>query len=196
MSVLTNSKHEHFAQAVAKGVSATKAYIAAGYSPKGAQQSSTRLLLNAVICSRLAELQQTLAAGVIALEISSRNARVQALQERWDRMRTGLNLLLTERGAVMSETAGGASGLLMVDYKGKESMPVYRVDTGVVSLMTELRAHERQAAEELEQWKIRTVVETTVAVTPAAAAMAKCLTLAQLEELERTILEAHAKEKA
>ena len=145
---------------------------------------------------RLAELQLTLAAGTIALEISSRNARVQALQDRWDRMRTGLNLLLTERGAVMSETAGGASGLLMVDYKGKESMPVYRVDTGVVSLMTELRAHERQAAEELEQWKIRTVVETTVAVTPAAAAMAKCLTLAQLEELERTILEAQAKEKA
>jgi hypothetical protein len=196
MSVLTNSKHEHFAQAVAKGVSATKAYVAAGYSAKGAAQSAARMLTNADICSRLAELHLTLAAGTIALEISSRNARVQALQDRWDRMRTGLNLLLTERGAVMSETAGGASGLLMVDYKGKESMPVYRVDTGVVSLMTELRAHERQAAEELEQWKIRTVVETTVAVTPAAAAMAKCLTLAQLEELERTILEAQAKEKA
>jgi hypothetical protein len=150
MSVLTNSKHEHFAQAVAKGVSATKAYVAAGYSAKGAAQSAARMLTNADICSRLAELQLTLAAGTIALEISSRNARVQALQDRWDRMRTGLNLLLTERGAVMSETAGGASGLLMVDYKGKESMPVYRVDTGVVSLMTELRAHERQAAEELE----------------------------------------------
>jgi hypothetical protein len=31
--------------------------------------------------------QETVSAGTIALEISSRNARVQALQNRWDRMR-------------------------------------------------------------------------------------------------------------
>jgi hypothetical protein len=34
---------------------------------------------------------------------------------------------------------------------------VVRIDPGVVSLVADLRAHERQAAEELEQWK--TVVE-------------------------------------
>jgi hypothetical protein len=42
------------------------------------------LLLNAVVCSRVRELQEALSAAMIALEISSRNARVQALQNRWD----------------------------------------------------------------------------------------------------------------
>jgi hypothetical protein len=32
---------------------------------------------------------------------------------------------------------------------------VTRIDSGVVSLVAELRGHERQAAEELEQWKTR-----------------------------------------
>src|ERR1017187_7028382 len=73
MAVLDNSKHEHFAQLVAKGVSATKAYTSAGYSDKGAQPSAARLLLNAMVRARLRELQEKLSAGVIALEISSRN---------------------------------------------------------------------------------------------------------------------------
>jgi hypothetical protein len=47
---------------------------------------------------------------------------------------------------------GGASGLLVHDYKGKEAnVPVVRIDPGVVSLVAELRGHERQAAGELEQ---------------------------------------------
>src|SRR5450759_1754037 len=45
------------------------------------------MLTNAKVRSRVRELQETLSAGTIALEISSRNARVQALQNRWERMR-------------------------------------------------------------------------------------------------------------
>ena len=191
MSVLTNSKHEHFAQAVAKGVSATKAYVAAGYSAKGAAQSAARMLTNADICSRLAELQLTLAAGVIALEISSRNARVQALQDRWDRLRR----VITERAAApeFADVPGGSTGLLCVTYVGKDAdRPVYRVDTAILA---ELRSHERQAAEELEQWKTRTVVEATVAISPAAIALSQFMTTDQLKELKRKILEAQAKAK-
>jgi hypothetical protein len=39
---------------------------------------------------RVRELQEALSA-IIALEISSRNARVAALQRRWDRLRAGLD---------------------------------------------------------------------------------------------------------
>jgi hypothetical protein len=93
-----------------------------------------------------------------ALEISSRNARVAGLQVRWNRLRAGLELLLDQRGADMADLPGGASGLLCRDYKGKDAdVLVIRIDPGVVSLVAELRGHERQAAEELEQWK--TVVE-------------------------------------
>ena len=55
------------------------------YGP--AHQFETECDGRAVVCSRIRELQETLSAGTIALEISSRNARVQTLQNRWDKMR-------------------------------------------------------------------------------------------------------------
>jgi hypothetical protein len=58
--------------------------------------------------------------GVIALEISSRNARVAALQKRWDPLRAGLDLILDQRGADMADVPDGASGLLARGHKGKE----------------------------------------------------------------------------
>jgi hypothetical protein len=54
----------------------------------------------------------------------------------------------------MAYLAGGGSGLLCRDHKGKEAdRLVTRIGPGVVSLVAELRGHERQAAEELSQWK-------------------------------------------
>jgi hypothetical protein len=56
----------------------------------------------------------------------------------------------------MADLPGGASGMLVRGYKGKEAdRLVTRIDPGVVSLVAELRGHERQAAEELDQRKIR-----------------------------------------
>ena len=185
MPILSNSKHEQFALAIAKGVGATKAYTSAGYSECGAKQSAARLLRNANVCSRVAQFQVELSAGTIALEISSRNARVQALQKRWDCLRAGVDLLLQQRGAGMADVPGGASGLLFRDSRG-----VARIDSGLVSLLAELRAHEQQAAQELSQWQTKTVHEErkTLDATPAAVALATILTLEQLEELERKML--------
>ena len=91
---------------------------------------------------------------MVSLEIRKRSARVQALQERWDYLRAGLELVLDQRGADMADLPGGASGMLARDYKGKEAdRLVTRIDPGVVSLVAELRGHERQAAGELEQGK-------------------------------------------
>jgi hypothetical protein len=45
----------------------------------------------------------------------------------------------------MAEVPGGVSGLLARDYKGKEAdRVVTRSDPGVISLVAELRGHERQ----------------------------------------------------
>ena len=38
-------------------------------------------------------------------------------------------------------------------YQGALAMPVYTVDAGLLSLLSELRAIEKQAAEELGQWR-------------------------------------------
>jgi hypothetical protein len=96
--------------------------------------------------------RKALSAATIALEISSRNARVAALQKTV--VRAGLDFILHQRGADMADLLGGASRLLVRDYRGKEAdVLVTRSAPGVVSLVAELRGHERQAAEELGQWK-------------------------------------------
>jgi phage terminase small subunit len=57
MPVLKNPKWEAFATGYAGGLSATDAYIGAGYSPNGAGQAGHRLLNNVEIKARIAELQ-------------------------------------------------------------------------------------------------------------------------------------------
>jgi hypothetical protein len=93
-----------------------------------------------VVCSRVRELQQSLSDEVIALEIGTRNARVEELQKRWERLRNALYELLDQRGAEMAEIPGGGTGLLVKDYKGKEAdRLVTRIDPGVVAMAAELR---------------------------------------------------------
>ena len=104
------------------------------------------MLSNAVVCSRLVELQTAISAELIQLEISNRNARIQALQEIWDRGRR----LIDARARDLADIPGGNTGLLVRDYKGRNAdVAVYKADT---ALMAELRAVMRQAAEELGQW--------------------------------------------
>jgi hypothetical protein len=55
--ILKNAKYEHFAQLISNGDSAPKAYVLAGYSDKGAEQGSSRLLKNVDVCSRVTYLR-------------------------------------------------------------------------------------------------------------------------------------------
>jgi hypothetical protein len=87
------------------------------------------------------------------------------------------NLLLVQRGADMADLPGGASRLLARDYKGKEAdRLVTRIDPGVVSLVAELRGHERQAAQELEQWRTRVEEPKPLDASPAAITLAMLMT--------------------
>lgn len=148
MALLKKVKWEKFAQGMVRGESPAKAYVSAGYSPKGAAQSARNLLKNTAVSARILELRQIFDAGVMELEICERNQRIKALQNRWDLMRR----IIDDRGKnpEFAEIPGGKTGLLMRDYKGKDAnQPIYRVDTG---LLAELRLHEKQAAQELGQW--------------------------------------------
>lgn len=148
MPELKNPRHEQFAQGVARGLSAAAAYLAAGYQTVGSAQSAGRLLRNVDVQGRVLELKKLIAARVIEAEIGIRNARVAALQDRWERMKR----VILERAADPSfaNIPGGSTGLLCRDYKGKDAnQEIYRVDTG---LLQEMRFHEKQAAQELGQW--------------------------------------------
>lgn len=78
MALLNNRRHEHFAQLVAKGEKPGRAYVTAGYSEKGADQSAARLLRDAQICSRVDELRE-------AVEKPSRERAIEkaAVDKAW-----------------------------------------------------------------------------------------------------------------
>ena len=59
-------------------------------------------------------------AATLALEISSRNARVAALQKRWDRLRASLDLILDQKGADMADLPGGTSGMLVATTRARK----------------------------------------------------------------------------
>jgi hypothetical protein len=94
-------------------------------------------------------------AAEIAQEgIANRQNRINALNERWELMQR----VIKARAADATMTgAGHETGLLVRTYKPGKYRVVeeYRVDAG---LLAELRAHEKQAAEELGQWTKKTDV--------------------------------------
>ena len=65
MPALINPKHERFAIELSQGVSATEAYVIAGYKPN--QPNAARLISNDMVRARVAEIQ---ARSVIRTEIT------------------------------------------------------------------------------------------------------------------------------
>ena len=63
MPELSKPNYERFAIEIAKGVAPAEAYANAGYSRKGAEKSASRLLTNAKIRQRIAEIRATITAG-------------------------------------------------------------------------------------------------------------------------------------
>jgi hypothetical protein len=146
MPILTNTKHEQFAQSVAKGLSATRAYTFAGYSKAGAGASASRLLTNARVSARIEELKTSIAEGVVKVEIRKRSARVEVLQNNLNRMLG----LIEARALEYADHLGGATGLLVKDYRGKNAeQEIWRYDAGLISQINDTM---KQAAIEEGQW--------------------------------------------
>jgi hypothetical protein len=80
--------------------------------------------------------------------------------------------------------------LLARDYKGKEADRLLtRIAPGMVSLFAELRGHERQAAEDLGQWKTRVEEPKVIDASPAVVTLAMLFTWRSQVDLERRALE-------
>jgi hypothetical protein len=95
--------------------------LAGGDHAGHARKASDVLEPATVVCSRVRELHEPFPLPPSRSKSGSRNARVAALQERWDRLRAGLELILDQRGADMADVPGGTSGMLMRHYKGKKT---------------------------------------------------------------------------
>lgn len=93
MTILSNARHERFAQAIAAGEGTRQAYLTAGYqtTPEAADASGARLLADARVQERVRELQSTAAAQTGETVERITNELNEALkmareQERPDRM--------------------------------------------------------------------------------------------------------------
>ncbi len=70
MQMLTNARHERFAQSLAKGMSADAAHTAAGYKPS--RGNASRLRANESIVERVAELQGSTAKQITDVRDAAR----------------------------------------------------------------------------------------------------------------------------
>ena len=153
MPVLENQRWERFAQGLATGLGNIAAYVAAGFSPKGAAPSANRLLRKANVQARVKELKSAIAEEIVQVAIGARNARLTGYQERHDLLRT----LIKERQVDPCNqlAAGAKTGLMCRTVKsiggGDNSREVeeFAVDVG---LLRELRELEKQAAIEVGDW--------------------------------------------
>src|ERR1035438_3002221 len=87
MPELSNPRQERFAVQIAKGTSPAKAFVNAGYRSKWADQGASRLSKREEVSARIAHLRTILVEGVINTEIGNRDARLLAMQDRYDRLR-------------------------------------------------------------------------------------------------------------
>ena len=148
-----SARQEKFARTFVSGLSATAAYIKAGYSKNGAAQSAERLLRNAEIRARVEGLRGEVAAATLQAAIDSRDDRIRSYSEQLRR----LWLIVQERAAdpEMIGVPGGRSGFLTKQIKilgsgpSQKIVPEFVVDT---PLSREIRGVLQQAAQELGQW--------------------------------------------
>jgi phage terminase small subunit len=92
MTALKNAKHERFAQAIVEGKSGREAYQGAGYkaADAAADANASRLLTNAQVSARVAELKEVAAtaAGLTAQKVLDELSRI-AFANMADYMRVG-----------------------------------------------------------------------------------------------------------
>jgi phage terminase small subunit len=85
MPILTNQRHERFAQGIAGGKSPTRAWVEAGYSKKGACQSAKRALNYPDLQARVRELQETIAHVAVVSRAKVLERLMQLSQKAEDR---------------------------------------------------------------------------------------------------------------
>lgn len=106
-------------------------------------------LFKAACAKTIEESEKT----ILSVPIAQRRRRVDALQDRWKRMRRVIDARAADE--TMHVVPGGETGLLTRQYRGighGESFTMveeFSVDTG---LLREMRELEKQAAQEVGQW--------------------------------------------
>ena len=195
MPALKNMRHELFCQGLVSGLSQTRAYIAAGYSERGAKQSAARLLNNPNVRSRLAELRAENLAQylqLVDLMVTDREQRLLAIQDRWERVRRAIICRANDDYEGMMRTGMVRRKRRMIG-SGPLAREVveYEIDNSAIEALNSI---EKRAA--IETGQEQENINVSGQVTSKAIALSKVMTIPELEELERKMLAEMEKEKA
>src|SRR5215470_9917193 len=176
MGPLNNVRHERFAQNVVSGSSLAAAYVAAGYKKAGANANAARLMRDASVSSRVAELRNELAANFLPLQITERDQRLVALQERWEGLRKArLAFAMGDFDAAMRTGFVGRKFKMV----GGEKVEEYEINTALIEALNSV---EKRAA--IETGQEHENVNFTGQISAKAVALTKVMSLEELEELE------------
>jgi len=185
MPALKNNRHEKFCQGIVSGLSQPKAYTAAGYSGRGAKQSAARLLNNADVRSRVSELGQEIESSFVRLQIAERLHRLEAIQDRWDRVRAAVEARAREDYDAMMKTGVVCRKLRSVkDGNAVRVVEEYEIDTAAIEALNSI---ERRAAIETGQEVDRTDINLRGGVAAQAELLRKAFTLDELEAMDARI---------
>ena len=98
------------------------------------------MITNDDILARIKELQTTISDGVVSVEIRKRSARVQALQVNLDKM----GALIEARAKEYADSPGGATGMLVQDFRGKNAeQEIWKFDGALVAQINDTLTQAR-----------------------------------------------------
>jgi hypothetical protein len=128
LAVLSNAKHERFAQEIAKGTTATEAYVLAGYAAN--DSNAARLNGNERISARVAELLER-AAAKTEVTVANLTERLLAIAKKGE---AGVDapLLSVGRAAIMD--IAKLNGLIIdkqeLEHKGE--LAIARIERRII----------------------------------------------------------------
>ncbi len=139
MPVLANPRHEKFAAGLADGKSQEEAYVAAGYSPKGASSASNKL------CKGNASIYQRRDEIIAQREIDAKEARALAAREAsYDRARIIRTLEeIVDRSMQYSPVTDDKGNAVLVQLKSGEFAAAYTFDGKVATNALKLLGQEQ-----------------------------------------------------
>lgn len=134
---------------VADDLSDEKIAVEVGVHRQTIQRWKKLELFKAACAKTIEESEKT----ILSVPIAQRRRRVDALQDRWKRMKKVIDARASDES--IAAIPGGDTGLLTRQYRGIghgesfEMVEEFSVDTG---LLREMRELEKQAAQEVGQW--------------------------------------------
>ena len=152
--------------------------------------AAARLLNNADVRSRVSELQQEIESSFVRLQITERLQRLEAIQNRWDRVRAAIDARAREDYDAMMKTGIVIRGLRNVGH-GKDAQVVeeYEIDTAAIEALNSI---EKRAAIETGQEVDRADINLRGNVQAQAEMLRKAFTLEELEVMDAKIEAAKA----